>query len=571
MSFIRLNTALTCSDENWTFIGQPGWKQDFEGMIYSPTWSLPNFDQGHSCVPNLYAHELAREDYAILSAQPLADTDVSVDYKCPYGSVIHGGVVFRAVDSSRFYVVDVTDMGRKGHYYELTLWRQEASGYRRELARGQVPHSIVPERFVQGTGVRTRQDWNCSSPDWVTVRIQASGTYVRVSVDARVVFDVRDRAYPAGCVGLVGRGSVLFRNFQAEGEPAESPAPWRTHQGELPRFFYPGGEQPEGYNACPVACRTEDGLTLVAWQHAPKLKDPAACLSVVLTRSEDEGRTWSRPEPIFAQQGSNCGCSSLFAHRDGTVSCLVGVTSGGYDPDAIPQTFVVRSADAGLSWTEPQEFTIAGKRLAAYRQRHGRLSLYGPMIRLSDARVVMCAYEVKTVPGGSVECNAERLDRSLLICSTDDGYTWEEPIYFDENNFDHNECMVAETEPGKLVAFMRTLSAPHMWTSSSEDGGRTWARLSQSNVSAECPFLLRHSSGALILGSRGYGTFLRLSFDKGRSWTEPFRLSPASAMMAMVEMADGRVLNIMHEGYRVPGHIRGQFFRVTPDGPVAAE
>ena len=53
------------------------------------------------------------------------------------------------------------------------------------------------------------------------------------------------------------------------------------------------------------------------------------------------------------------------------------------------------------------------------------------------------------------------------------------PVYFDEQNTDHNECMVAEVAPGRLVAFM-------------------------------------------------------------------------------------------HEGFRVPGHIRGQFFQVTSERPVAA-
>jgi hypothetical protein len=49
------------------------------------------------------------------------------------------------------------------------------------------------------------------------------------------------------------------------------------------------------------------------------------------------------------------------------------------------------------------------------------------------------------------------------------------------------------------------------------------------------------------------------------------RISPASAMIGMTETTDGRVLIAMHEGYRVPGYIRGQFFRVTPEGPVPAE
>ena len=130
---------------------------------------------------------------------------------------------------------------------------------------------------------------------------------------------------------------------------------------------------------------------------------------------------------------------------------------------------------------------------------------------------------------------------------------------------------MAEVAPGRLVAFMRTLRARYMWKSASEDGGYTWSPLTQSDISAECPCLLAHSSGTLILGSRGAGTFLRLSRDGGRTWGDTWRMSPASAMMGMVEMADGRVLNVMHEGYRVPGHVRGQLFRVTTEGPVAVE
>jgi len=75
----------------------------------------------------------------------------------------------------------------------------------------------------------------------------------------------------------------------------------------------------------------------------------------------------------------------------------------------------------------------------------------------------------------------------------------------------------------------------------------------------------------LILFNRGCGSFLKLSFDQGKSWTREFRISPASAMIGMAEMKDGRVLIAMHEGYRVPGYIRAQFFQVTPEGPVATD
>ena len=560
MRMQSINAAMKGNEENWTFVGVPKWTEDHEGHIYPPVWSYPNFDTDPNRPPSSYAHELAREDFAFLTSHALSDTDISVAHKCPYGSVIHGGIVFRAVDSTRFYVLDIADMGRKGHHYELNLWVQDATGYRRLIASGRAPHSIVPERIVQ-TGPKTRAEWNNSSPDWVTIRIQATGTYIRVSMDGAIVFELRDRTYPIGYVGLAGRGAVYFKNLRVEGVPAEPQETWSLHDGEMPRFFYPGKKQAEGFNAYPAACRTEQGATLVVWGHTPLARKPRHSNTVVFTRSDDEGRTWSPLSCIYDNGDTICSPSSILAHQDGTISCFMrSWPEGGQRPANV----TIRSTDGGKSWSTAEQLTFGGHPLTKTQ------GLYSPAIRLSDGTVVMCGYDAQVVPGGDPGCNADRLDRSLFLRSTDDGYTWDEPIYFDKDNYDHNECMVAEVEPGKLVAFMRTLAAPFMWISRSEDGGMTWTRLEQSTVSAECPILLKHSSGALVLGSRGFGTFLKLSFDGGQTWSGSYRMSPASAMMAMVEMADGRVLNIMHEGYRVPSYIRGQCFTVTQDGPRAA-
>jgi hypothetical protein len=222
-----------------------------------------------------------------------------------------------------------------------------------------------------------------------------------------------------------------------------------------------------------------------------------------------------------------------------------------------------------VSWSGPEEVLISGRRLEELMTEDCEKGIYAPPVRLSDGTMLMCGWECCTPPGA--DAGAHRLDRSLLFRSSDDGRTWEGPTYFDEANFDHNECMLVETTPGKLVAFMRTGDAPYMWMSTSEDYGLSWTPLVQSNVSGTCPYLLGHSSGALILFSRGEGCYLKLSFDRGQTWTRETRISPASAMVGMTETTDGRVLIAMHEGYRVPGYIRGQFFRVTPDGPVPDE
>src|SRR3990172_9354606 len=129
MNLTQLNANLTDHEDNWSFVGARGWKQDARLVIYPPVWSYANWDRDPTQVPNLYAHELAREDYAILRYQALEDTDMSVEYKCPYGAVIHGGIVFRAIDSARCYVLDIEDLERKGQEYEFILWRQDNFGY----------------------------------------------------------------------------------------------------------------------------------------------------------------------------------------------------------------------------------------------------------------------------------------------------------------------------------------------------------------------------------------------------------------------------------------------------------
>jgi len=67
-----LSTTLIANEANWTFIGVPKWKQDQEGVLYPPVWSYPNFDPDPTQVPNHYAHELAREDFVLLTSQPQA-------------------------------------------------------------------------------------------------------------------------------------------------------------------------------------------------------------------------------------------------------------------------------------------------------------------------------------------------------------------------------------------------------------------------------------------------------------------------------------------------------------------
>jgi hypothetical protein len=563
MKYIVMNSDLNGNRENWDFFGDGNgdapWTQDQTGNIYPPIWSNPDFDTGVGNIPNIGAHHIAKEDYAFLISQCFEDVDVSVKYKWTYSSVAHGGIIFRAVNNREFYVIDIFDMERKGNQHEIILSVQDGSGYRREIARGMADHSVVPDRIYQ-LGPKNLDEWYMSSADWINVRVQATGTFIRVSADDKVIFDVRDCTYLTGFTGLIARGAVFFREFNVSGGHTENVNKWSKQAGEFPAYFLPGGTQPVGFNVFPTAYYTKDETVIAAWVHAP---DSDYGRYIVFTSSADEGKTWTIPEKIhdIGYPGRKyCTVISLFEHKNGDYSCIINI----YDSlEKTKRICILVSADKGKTWHEDNEFMDIWKQLTDCTY------LYSPMFRISDGRVAITGYEAKTIPGGNIDDNSMRIDRSYIFFSSDDGHTWDEPIYYDPNNLDSNENMVAEIEPGRMIAFTRTLRSSYMWTASSEDGGKTWTSMRQSNVTGECPWIFRHSTGAIIMFNRGFGSFIRVSYDNCKNWTPQFRISPASAMIGMTEMKNGKILILMHEGYKIPGVIRGQIFSLNSSGPVA--
>ena len=197
------------------------------------------------------------------------------------------------------------------------------------------------------------------------------------------------------------------------------------------------------------------------------------------------------------------------------------------------------------------------------------MSLYSPMRRLSDGSIAMSSSIHRPGRNGSWKRKHYRC-QSCFLLSDDEGKSFKRPVVIDRDKFDSNECDFAEIAPGRIVAFMRTLHAPSMWTSTSGDSGRTWSPLKPSGFQAQCPVLVHHSSGVLVLCYRAGGVTVRLSRDAGQTWSRPITLA-RGGMSDMIELPDGRMCVVFMEGGTMPGRVRAHFFRITPDGPVPAQ
>jgi len=152
-SLQKIDTRMAGQEARWIFVGsEHPWKQRKDGVILSPIWGI----LGEADAPRYferygpYADDLTREDYAFLSDEILSDLDLSVDFQIRYGSVTNMGIGLRAQDGRRMYCVQVADMGRKGFSFHVSLWLQDAAGFRtaRPRARTKVMGGRWKKRCV---------------------------------------------------------------------------------------------------------------------------------------------------------------------------------------------------------------------------------------------------------------------------------------------------------------------------------------------------------------------------------------------------------------------------------------
>ena len=294
----------------------------------------------------------------------------------------------------------------------------------------------------------------------------------------------------------------------------------------------------DGYGVrIPGILVTPSGTVIaVCQQRLGSLADGGHATNVLVSRSEDGGRTWSRQQVLFAESGVNTFLGPILADRDTndvfvTFWKLPQAEGNGlayFAPYAEQGGgfWIVRSSDEGQSWSEPYFVRPApnaeGWVAWVNNSSHGVQLARGPRA----GRHVIAAFLFKAGEEGQAPGV-----RGGLVYSDDHGETWRAGAVLPAGS---DEVTLEETEDGGIYVNYRK-NHPYYnglrWFARSSDYGESFDELGQheEQVTTCCHVgLVRYSStddgGENVLlfsnprGPSRSNLTIRLSRDDGRTW-----------------------------------------------------
>lgn len=282
-------------------------------------------------------------------------------------------------------------------------------------------------------------------------------------------------------------------------------------------------------------------------------------IDLVLRRSLDGGETWGAIQVVLDDGPNTVGnpCPVL-DQSTGTIWLPFTKNLGADTERAIMErtskrsreAWIMRSDDAGATWSEPAEITASVKREDWTWYATGP----GCGIQLKSGRLLIpCDHAL----AGS------KAYRSHVIYSDDHGKSWALGGSPGEKT---NECQAIERSDGAVLLNMRSYEGGHRRAVSlSADGGMTWSppRLDDSLLEPVCQAAMIRIDGEgegrrIVLFSNPASVkrekmTVRRSRDDGETWPDARELWPGpAAYSSLARLPDGSIACLYERGEKIP-------------------
>jgi sialidase-1 len=221
----------------------------------------------------------------------------------------------------------------------------------------------------------------------------------------------------------------------------------------------------------------KDGSLLFAWWHftGGVGDDSEGCVG--MTRSYDEGRTWSEKTEILVPNWAEqtIGSVSLLRLASGKIALLYLVKHGFHDC----RPYIQLSEDEGATWSKP---ILIIDPVGYFVVNNDRL------IQLSNGRLVVPAAFHRTAASDHISWRAfDGRGIMMWYLSNDEGLTWREAQtwWAHPTNGQLQEPGVIELKDGRLFCYCRTTMGCQ-YGMYSEDAGETWSAPEPTSFISPC-------------------------------------------------------------------------------------
>ena len=344
------------------------------------------------------------------------------------------------------------------------------------------------------------------------------------------------------------------KDDETQGNPTPVPPEEEVPSSEFNYIYNQGTDGFELYRI-PAIVKSKSN-TLLAFAEARKARSngDSGDIDLVVKRSSDNGKTWSKQITIWNDGQNTCGNPVPIVDDRGRIHLLMtwnfqtdkwGAITNGTGEDS-RRPYYTYSDDDGITWAQPVEITSSVKKEKwdwyATGPCHGIQIQKG----IHKGRLVAPNY-FTTRESGKVT------SYSHIIYSDDYGKTWKpgEPTPVGGVG----EFSVAEIGEGTLMLNMRADEGFYRKSCTSIDGGLTWSspQISIDQIDCKCQGSILSIGGAVFLSNAASATerinmTIKKSTDNGKNWKGQYTVYEGnSGYSDIVELSDSQIA-IIYEG-----------------------
>lgn len=270
-------------------------------------------------------------------------------------------------------------------------------------------------------------------------------------------------------------------------------------------------------------------------------------IDILLRRSVDGGMTWDDRRKIVSDGDRTCGNLCPVVDRETGATLLTFCKDN-------QQVFVTRSDDDGLTWSEPEEITASVKDPSWSYLGTGP----GHGIQLLSGRLLIPSWS-DTSPGPTTWREPPptwgKIQTSFAMFSDDGGNTWQRGEDLSKDASD--ECEAVKLNDGSVYMAARSRqNKKRRAYARSTDAGQTWTdvRYDENLPEPSCQGSIVRLDNGRILQSHPSDTearthlTVRMSLDDCRTWPVSRVLEEGLASYSDLAIADGHVLCFYETG-----------------------